>query len=154
MPSGVVTESFPVQEVQGQIFMYHRCGGARQRALGRRVERSRASTQVTYTGAGSILNLRITIPSVGDVEIVQTQLPIAPLVQQVHFYWFADRRIPRFLVWYSVGNWVSQWRNDVRIWEEKAFSVPPRLSGDDGPVMRLRHWYRQFFPDPGNRGPE
>ena len=241
VPTRVATESFPVQEVHGQIFMYHRGGGARQQAgeavpypvpripevddgsfvfrghhdagrvrmhmielienaadpahftylhnrmnvpwtqipvpgvelehsarldfdddrepwrmpvlletvlrvFGHRIERTRAKTRVTYTGAGSILNLRITLPGVGDVEIVQTQLPVAPLEQQVDFHWFADRRVPRLLVWYAVGNWVSQWGNDVHIWKDKAFMAPPMLCRDDGPVMRLRRWYQQFFP--------
>ena len=159
-PTRVLTESFPVQEVHGQIFMYHRGGGAKQQAgeevpypvpripdvddgsfsfrghydagrinmhmielienaadpahfsylhnrmsvpwtqipvpgvelehtalldlgddrephrmpvlietvlkvLGRRIERTRSKTRVTYTGAGSILNLRISIPGAG-----------------------------------------------------------------------------------------
>ena len=242
VPTRVATESFPVQEVHGQIFLYHRGGGARQQAgeevpypvprirevdegtfafrgqynagrirahvielienaadpahfgclhnrmtvpwtsipvpgvdlehtarldfddgreshrvlvfietalkvFGRLVERTRARTLVTFTGAGSILNLRIAIPGAGEVEIVQTQLPIAPLEQQVDFRWFADRKVPRPLVWYAVGNWISQWRHDVRIWEHKAFMSSPTLCRDDGPVMRLRRWYRQFFPD-------
>ena len=242
VPTRVATESFPVEEVHGQIFMYHRSGGVRQQAgeevpyplprirevddgsfvfggrynagrihmhmvelienaadpthftylhkqmnvpwtqvpvpgvelehtarldfeddrqpwrmlilietvlkvFGRIIERTRTRTRVTYTGAGSILNLRITIPGVGDVEIVQTQLPVTPLEQQVDFCWFVDRRVPRLLVWYVVGNWVSQWRNDVRIWEDKTFRAIPMLCRDDGPVMRLRDRYRQFFPD-------
>ena len=242
VPTRVATESFPVQEVHGQIFMYHRGGGARQQAgeevaypvprvrevdegtfafrghydagrtrthmielienaadpthfgclhnrmtipwtqirvpgveleytarldfdddrepyripllvetvlkvFGRRIERTRARTRVTFTGPGSIVNLRITIPGAGNVEIVQTQLPVAPLEQQVDFRWFADRRVPRLLIWYAVGNWVSQWRNDVRIWEDKVFRTRPMLCRDDGPVMRLRSWYRQFFPE-------
>ena len=247
VPSRVATESFPVQEVHGQIFMYHRGGGARQQAgdevpyqvprirevddgsfvfrghynagrigahmielienaadpahfgylhnrmtlpwtriavpgveldyeaglefddaephripllvdtvlriLGRRIERTRSKTRVTFTGAGSIVNLRITIPGMGDIEIVQTQLPVAPLEQQVDFRWFAGRSVPRLVVWYAVGNWVSQWRNDVRIWERKAFMAPPTLCRDDGPVMRLRHWYRQSFPEPTTSRP-
>ncbi len=246
-PTRVATESFPVQEVHGQIFMYHRGGGARQQAgeevphpvpripevddgrfvfrgrweagrirahmielienaadpahfgylhngmnipwtripvpgmelehttrldfdadpeahrislfvatvihaFGRRIESSRASTRVTLTGAGSIMNLRVTIPGKGEVEIVQTQLPLAPLDQQVVFCWFADRRVPRHLVWYAVGNWVSQWRNDVRIWEDKVFRRSPLLSRDDGPVIRLRRWYSQFLPEPSTGG--
>ena len=242
VPTRVATESFPVQEVHGQIFMYHRGGGAMQQAgedvpypvpripevddgtfafrgrynagrihahmielienaadpahfgylhnrmtlpwthvpipgveldykahldfdddrephripllvetvlkvFGRRIERTRARTRVTFTGAGSIVNLRIAIPRVGDVEIVQSQLPIAPLEQQVDFLWFADRRVPRIAVWYAVGNWISQWWNDVRIWENKTFTKPPRLCRADGPVMRLRSWYRPFFRD-------
>ncbi|MDE0261136.1 MAG: Rieske 2Fe-2S domain-containing protein [Bryobacterales bacterium] len=243
VPTRVATESFPVQEAHGQIFMYHRGGEAKQQAgeevpypvprirevddgsfafrghydagrihmhmielienaadpahftylhsrmnvpwtqipipgvelehsarldfddnrepcrmpvlletvlkvFGHRIERTRARTRVTYTGAGSILNIRITIPNSGDVEIIQTHLPTAPLEQQVDFCWFADRRVPRILVWYAIGNWISQWRNDVRIWEDKVFMGPPTLCRDDGPVMRLRGWYKQFFPDP------
>ena len=242
VPTRAATESFPVQEVHGQIFMYHRGGGARQHAgeevpypvpripevddgafvfrghyeagrsrmhivepienavdsahfghlhnrltvpwtrfpipgaaieyttrldfdaargscsmpllvetvfnvWGRRLERSLTRTRVTFTGVGSIMNLRITLPMVGVVEIVQTYLPIGPLDQQVAFHWFAERSVPRLLVWNAVGGWVSQWRNDVRIWEEKTFMAPPVLSPDDGPVMRLRGWYRQFFPE-------
>jgi len=242
-PTRVATESFPAQEVHGQIFMYHRGGGARQqadeevpyavprirevddgsfvfrghwdagrirahmielienaadpahfgslhggmnipwtqipipgmelahrtrldfggdreahritllvetaiKAFGRRIEASRTATRVTFTGAGSIMNLRVTIPGVGDVEIVQTQLPVAPLEQQVVFRWFADRRVPRPVVWYAVGNWVSQWRNDVRIWEDKVFRESPLLCRDDGPVTRLRRWYSQFVTGP------
>lgn len=242
VPTRVATESFPVQEVHGQLFMYQRSGGARQQAgeqvpypvprirevddgtfafrghynagrihahmielienaadpahfgylhnrmtvpwthiplpgvelehtarldfdddrepyriplligtvirvFGRPIERTRARTRVTFTGAGSIVNLRITIPGAGDVEIVQSQLPLAPLEQQVDFVWFADRKVPRPLVWYTVGHWISQWRNDVRIWEDKVFRRPPMLCRDDGPVMRLRSWYRQFFPE-------
>ncbi len=243
VPTRVATESFPVQEVHGQIFMYHRGGGASQRAgeevpypvprirqvddgsfvlrghwdagrvrmhmielienaadpahfgclhdrmnipwtempfpgmelehtarldfdadpeahrislfvdtviqgFGRRIESSRSGTRVTFTGAGSIMNLRVTIPGGGEVEIVQTQLPVAPLEQQVAFRWFADRRVPRPVVWYAVGNWVSQWRNDVRIWEDKVFAGSPLLCRDDGPVIRLRRWYSRFFPKP------
>lgn len=242
VPTRVATESFPVQEVHGQIFMYHRGGETQQRAgeevpypvprirevddgsfafrghydagrirmhmielienagdtahlgylhnrmtvpwthipvpgvgleytvrldfdydrepwrmpilvetvlrvFGRRIERTRAIAQVMFTGAGSILNFRITIPDVGDVAIIQTQLPVSPFEQQVDFRWFADRKVPRLLVWYTVGHWISQWRNDVHIWEHKTFMRSPTLCRDDGPVIRLRNWYRQFFPD-------
>jgi len=29
----------------------------------------------------------------------------------------------------------------------KSLHAPPMLSRDDGPVMRLRGWYRKFFPE-------
>ncbi len=114
---------------------------------GRRITASRSRAVVTYTCAGGILNLRITTPGVGVVEIIQTQLPIGPLEQQVDFRWFAEPAIPRIVVWYIVGNWVSQWRNDVRIWQSKVFRDTPTLSRGDGPVMRLRRWYSQFYPE-------
>ncbi len=116
------------------------------KVLGRPLARTRASARVTFTGAGSIMNFRITIPDMGDVDVVQTHLPIGPLEQQVDFHWFADRRVPRLLVWYVVGNWVSQWRHDIQIWENKVYNAHPTLCRDDGPVVRLRRWYRQFHP--------
>jgi len=114
---------------------------------GRPIERTRASTRVTFTGAGSILNFRLKIPDAGEIEIIQTQLPVAPLEQQVDFCWFADPKMPRAVVWYAVGNWISQWRNDVRIWEAKIFRQSPTLCRDDGPVMCLRRRWAQYYPD-------
>ena len=114
---------------------------------GRPLERTRANAVVTFTGPASVVNFRLTIPDVGGVEIVQTHLPVAPLEQQVDFHWFADRKVPRILVRYIVGNWVSQWRQDILIWENKAFLPHPTLSRGDGPVVPVRRWYRQFFPD-------
>lgn len=242
VPQRSITESFPVEEVHGQIFMYHRGGSTRQHAgedvpypaprvpeiddgtfvsrghydagrvhmhmiellenaadpahfaslhnrmnipwtpirlpgvqlehtahtdfdasaepwrlqvqietvvslRDRRLESTRTSALVTYTGAGGILNFRITVPGAGTVEIIQTQLPIGPFEQQVDFRWFAEPAMPRIVVWYVVGNWVSQWRNDVRIWQSKIFRDSPTLSRDDGPVVRLRRWYSQFYPE-------
>ncbi|MCY3814247.1 MAG: hypothetical protein OXH15_20900 [Gammaproteobacteria bacterium] len=47
---------------------------------------------------------------------------------------------------YVVGNWISQWARDIVIWENKIYRQRPRLCQDDGPVLRLRQWYRQFLP--------
>ncbi len=38
----------------------------------------------------------------------QTHAPVEPLKQQVICRWFAARRIPRILVFYVKGNWISQ----------------------------------------------
>ena len=249
LPSRVAAESFPIREVHGQIFMFHRSGETRQRAgdevpypvprirevdegsfafrghydggrvhmhiveflenvgdwahfkylhgrmtvpwtqiplpgftiehtpgwekdedrpwrmyflnqaivafRGRRIERSRADARVTFTGPASVVNFRLTIPDLGGVEIVQTHLPVAPLTQQVDFHWFADRKVPRLVVRYIVGTWISQWRQDIDIWENKAYVTHPTLSRNDGPVVPVRRWYRQFFPDrAGGAGPE
>ena len=240
LPSRILTESFPVEEVHGQIFLYHRSGEVMQRpgdevpygvprfreiddgsftfrghydggrvrmhiieavenapdyahfasihnrmhipwtqipipgievehvadleldddrswemlvristavkVFGRHPERAKGSSKITYTGAGNILTFRITMPDAGEVLMYMTHLPIAPLEQQVDFHWFAGRKVPRILVWYVVGNWISQWRQDIRIWENKSYITPPILCRDDGPVGRVRRWYRQFFP--------
>lgn len=241
LPSRVLTESFPVEEVHGQIFLYHRGGGVRQqasdkvpyrvprfrevddgsfvfrghydggrvrthiielvenapdykhfdyvhnqmyvpwtqipvpglevkqdvtlelnddrpwemlvsinsllKAFGRRLERTKASTQVTYTGAGSVITFRVTMPGIGEVLMYLTQLPVAPLEQQIDFRWFAGRKVPRILVWYLVSTWITQISQDAHIFESKSYVAPPILCREDGPVGRVRHWYKQFFPE-------
>jgi 3-Ketosteroid 9alpha-hydroxylase C-terminal domain len=62
-----------------------------------------------------------------------------------HFTWFAEPHIPRFLVSYVVGNWVSQWANDLLMWENKILMNKPVLVKGDGPVPKLRRWYSQFY---------
>ena len=114
--------------------------------FGRRVQSWDARGRVTFYGPGSLVKFRFTIKNRGDIEMYQTHLPISPMEQEVNFRWFADRRLPRLLVWYVIGNWISQWRRDIIIWENKIYQRHPRLCRDDGPVLRLRHWYRQFLP--------
>ena len=59
--------------------------------------------------------------------------------------------MPRIFVSYVVGNWISQWRQDVDIWKRKVYRQRPLWAADDGPVGQARKWYRQFYPDdPGN----
>jgi hypothetical protein len=115
--------------------------------LGRRVERAGANGRATFTGPGSVVTFRFKIPDVGEIEMVQTHLPISPLEQQINFHWFADRSVPRLVVWYVIGAWVSQWHRDIEIWENKVYLQNPMLCKDDGPVHHLRRWYKQFYPE-------
>ena len=116
------------------------------RVFGRRIEATGANARVSFYGPASLVRFRIEIPDRGDIDLWQTHLPVGPLEQQVHFRWFADRRLPRWLVWYVVGNWISQWARDIEIWENKTYLCSPRLCRADGPVFRLRRWYGQFLP--------
>ncbi len=116
------------------------------RVFGRRVESSGASAHITFYGPG-IAKFRFTLPGRGDIEMYQTHLPLGAMEQHVHFEWFAHRRLPRLLVWYVVGNWITQWQQDIEIWENKIHQPRPQLCRDDGPVFRLRKWYEQFVPE-------
>jgi cholesterol 7-dehydrogenase len=55
--------------------------------------------------------------------------------------------MPRWLVYYVVGNWISQWRNDLDIWENKVHLRKPLLVKGDGPIHKARRWFRQFYPE-------
>lgn len=119
--------------------------------FGRRLEGARGSAEVTFYGPASMAYFRFNIPRLGEIEMIQTHLPVRPLEQQVDFRWFADCGIPRLLVSYVIGNWISQWRRDIRIWENKIYQENPALASSDGPVFRMRRWYRQFLPESGAR---
>jgi 3-ketosteroid 9alpha-monooxygenase subunit A len=42
----------------------------------------------------------------------------------------------------------DQFRQDVPIWEHKTWLEKPRLTAVDGPVMRYREWFSQFYSGP------
>lgn len=117
------------------------------KVFGRFIERTRASAKITFHGPASVVTFRFTIPDAGEIVMFQTHLPVAPMEQQVNFHWFADTSMPRWLVFYVVGNWMSQWRNDIDIWENKIHLPKPLLVQGDGPIHRLRRWFQQFYPD-------
>jgi len=116
------------------------------KVFGRFVERTRASAKITFHGPASVVTFRFSVPDAGDILMFQTHLPVKPLEQQVDFQWYADRSMPRWLVFYVVGNWISQWRNDIAIWENKIHLRKPLLVTGDGPIHRLRRWFQQFHP--------
>jgi cholesterol 7-desaturase len=115
--------------------------------LGRLREGTRGDATATFVGPAGVVMFRVTIPKMGDILYFQTHLPVQPLEQHVSFHWFATATMPRWLVYYVVGNWVSQWRNDLDIWENKVHLRRPLLVKGDGPIHRLRKWFRQFYPE-------
>jgi 3-ketosteroid 9alpha-monooxygenase subunit A len=49
-----------------------------------------------------------------------------------------------------VGSYLTNlkagFEDDIKIWENKVYRVRPLLSEGDGPIGRLRNWYKQFYP--------
>lgn len=109
------------------------------------LHKSGLHAKITLFGPGSTVWFRFQLPDLGDILMFQTHLPTAPLNQQVRFHYFADPKIPRPLVWYVVGHWVSQWRADLSIWENKVMRPRPVLVSLDGPVHKMRRWVKQFY---------
>jgi hypothetical protein len=114
---------------------------------GKSIPRSDAMATIEFLGPGSVVRFTFEVPRFGPIVMYQTQTPIAPLVQHVTFRWFAGPRVPRLMVRYVIGNWISQWREDIRIWERKAFLQKPMVIAEDGPIHPVRRWYAQFYPD-------
>ncbi|MCH9683021.1 MAG: Rieske 2Fe-2S domain-containing protein [Deltaproteobacteria bacterium] len=130
---------------QGHLAYFH--NKAILEVFGRAIERTKARAKITFYGPASVVTFRIMVPDAGEILMFQTHLPVAPLEQQVDFQWFADKATPRWLVWYVVGNWISQWRNDIAIWENKIHLRKPLLVPGDGPIHKLRRWFGQFYPE-------
>lgn len=102
---------------------------------------------ITFHGPGGLVDFRFHLRDLGDIVMFQTHTPIAPLRQRVSFRWYADPKIPRPLVSYVVGSWVTQWRADIGIWENKVYKKRPMLVAEDGPVHEMRRWFSAFYPD-------
>ena len=47
----------------------------------------------------------------------------------------------------------KQFEEDMPIWEHKAHLVRPALADNDGPFMKFRKWYAQFYVGAGERRP-
>ena len=114
---------------------------------GRIIDRSRSRALITFLGPGSIVKFDFSVPRVGDITMFQSHTPVEALKQRVTFRWFAARRAPRILVSYVVGNWISQWRQDIAIWQRKIYRPRPSRPMDDGRRGTMHKWYRQFYPD-------
>lgn len=114
---------------------------------GRTIPRSSAHAEITFFGPGSVVWFRFMIPDVGEILLFQTHTPLAPRRQKVDFRWYAQPQIPRLLVSYVVGSWISNWREDIAIWENKVYQAKPKLCRADGPVKKMRRWYEQFYAE-------
>ena len=114
--------------------------------VGRVLEKTRSRALVTFLGPGSIVKFDFRVPGIGELAMFQTHTPVEALKQRVTFRWFAPRRVPRIFVSYVIGNWISQWRQDVKIWQGKIYRRSPPSAATDGPLGRMRVWYEQFYP--------
>jgi hypothetical protein len=78
-----------------------------------------------------------------------TQTPIDDEMTDVRLH-FAMKRLPdenasRAVAEVNDRVTQDQFRQDVPIWEHRAYLEKPRLTEVDGPVAQYRRWYRQFY---------
>jgi cholesterol 7-dehydrogenase len=142
--------SWEIDEAHPHISRFH--DHAHLSAFGKVLPRSSADATITLFGPGGLVWFRFSVPDMGDIHLFQTHTPMEPLRQSIYFRWYADRSMPRPLVSYVVGSWVSQWRGDIDIWENKVYRDKPKLSRADGPVVRMRRWFDQFYAPSSSDG--
>jgi cholesterol 7-dehydrogenase len=102
---------------------------------------------ITFIGPAGIVYFRFSLPQMGDIILFHTHSPIGPTTQRVEFRYYSDPSVPKWMAWYVIGNWISQWKQDIIIWENKKHIAKPVLARGDGPVMQLRGWYKQFYSE-------
>uniref|UniRef100_A0A7S2SU68 cholesterol 7-desaturase n=1 Tax=Rhizochromulina marina TaxID=1034831 RepID=A0A7S2SU68_9STRA len=120
--------------------------GADLQFCGVDLPRTAASATISFVGPGGLVFFKFET-EIGNIIMFQCHTPTAPLRQEVQFRWFADRSMPELLVFYVVGQWISQWRNDLDVWENKLFARKPILVKGDGPMQLQRRWFKQFYDD-------
>lgn len=87
-----------------------------------------------------------------DALLVATSTPVDDETTTVRFH-FTVRRPASTLSEAFVAEIDRQLAQDIPIWEHKAYLPVPALADTDGPVMRFRHWFSQFY-EAGAPAPE
>jgi cholesterol 7-dehydrogenase len=103
--------------------------------------------QVTFAGPGCFAIFEFFIPSLGKIVLFHTHTPLEPFMQRTSFRWWSDRHLPGFFCHYVIGNWISQYYQDVIIWTNKRYARKPLLTKVDGPMPMVRRWYKKFYSE-------
>jgi 3-ketosteroid 9alpha-monooxygenase subunit A len=111
------------------------------------------SSSTTYHGPGYLLmrmdgllqNYMLVAHTPIDEEHLDLRLAVTLKI-------VGDRARTEGYVSRYMQNLRSGFEDDLRIWEHKVYVDPPALCDGDGPVGRLRKWYRQFFVESSDGG--
>jgi phenylpropionate dioxygenase-like ring-hydroxylating dioxygenase large terminal subunit len=87
-----------------------------------------------------------------DALLVATSTPIDRGSSQVRFNFtvrkFDDERMTSTVAEAFVAEINKQIQEDQPIWEHKRFLPVPALADTDGPIVKFRKWYAQFYAEP------
>jgi hypothetical protein len=77
--------------------------------------------------------------------LVKTFTPLGPLKLRMDDYVYAPKGTFPIAIKYLLGEAGAQFKDDIAIWEKKSFTNRPLLVKGDGPIMKMRAWYSQFY---------
>ena len=107
------------------------------------IKGARGKAVVTYYGPGFLVFKFQT--RFGSPIIVKTFTPIGKLKVRMDDYIYAPKGSNKLAIKYIVGEATAQFHDDINIWERKIFRQQPNLVKGDGPIMKMRKWYSQFY---------
>jgi len=111
---------------------------------GKIIQQGGGEAIVTYYGPGFLV-FRFTSRIAKDVILVKTFTPLASLKLRMDDYVYAPRGTNILAIKYILREAAAQFRDDIMIWERKGFNDKPMLVKGDGPIMKMRAWYSQFY---------
>lgn len=100
---------------------------------------------VTFFGPGFLVFQFET--KIGRMMIVKTFTPLGELKVRMEDYIYAPPGTFKLAIKYLLGEASAQFHDDIAIWEKKNFAVKPLLVKGDGPIMKMRAWYNQFYTE-------
>jgi len=87
-----------------------------------------------------------------DAVNIATTTPIDENTTQVRFNFIVrkldDERLTSTVADAFVNEINKQVQEDREIWEHKTFLPSPALADTDGPILKFRKWYSQFYAEP------
>ncbi|KAG8141882.1 hypothetical protein E2320_006542 [Naja naja] len=83
----------------------------------------------------------------GKGLIIQTVIPLEPLLQHVVHQIYYPRNMPSFLAKLVLWAEGVQFERDIMIWNNKRFLSKPLLVKEDGAILKHRRWFSQFYSE-------
>src|SRR3954447_2453871 len=96
-------------------------------------------SKVWFSGIVDAINIATTTPIDADT----TQVRFNFIVRK-----FDDEKLTSTVADAFVKEINKQVQEDKPIWEHKAFLPTPALADTDGPILKFRKWYSQFYAEP------
>ena len=99
-------------------------------------------SKVWFSGIVDAINVATTTPIDEDT----TQVRFSFIVRK-----FDDEKLTSTVADAFVAEINKQIVEDTPIWEHKVFLPVPALADSDGPILKFRKWYSQFYAEPVRR---
>lgn len=115
------------------------------RSSGNLIPRAGGHATVTYFGPGFLVFKFNT--EIAQVLLVKTFTPLGELKVRMDDYVYAPKGTPSIVIKYILGEATAQFHDDIAVWEKKNFATKPLLVKGDGPIMKMRAWYSQFYTE-------
>jgi len=108
------------------------------------IDKAGGHAVVTYYGPGFLV-FKLTSRLAQDVILLKSFTPVGPLKLRMEDHVFAPKGTNRFALKYILRESSAQFHDDILLWERKGFAKKPMLVQGDGPIIKMRKWYQQFY---------